>query len=93
MKTKYWVMLLMCGTVLTGCGVASNPTVCTDAPQSEWVNQDVFQANLLAEGYQINKFKVTEGQCYEIYGTNADGNKVEIYFNPVDSSIVKQETH
>jgi hypothetical protein len=90
MKAKYLGMLMLSGTVLAGCGVASNPTICTDAPESQWMNQDDFQANLLADGYQINEFKVTDGKCYEIYGVDADGEKVEIYFNPVDGSIVKQ---
>jgi hypothetical protein len=41
-------------------------------------------------GYKINKFK-QPGTCYEIYGTNKEGKKVEVYFNPVDASIVKEE--
>ena len=50
-----------------------------------------FQSKLRADGYDIAEFKVTAGNCYEIYGRNSDGQKVEIYFNPVDGSIVKQE--
>ena len=45
-----------------------------------------------AQGYEINKFKITSGQCYEIYGKNQAGKKVEIYFDPVSGKIVKQET-
>lgn len=75
---------------LSGCGVQST-TVCTDAPMDQWLDQEIFQQGLVAEGYEITEFKVTEGQCYEIYGRNAAGEKVEIYFNPVDGSIVKEE--
>ena len=50
-----------------------------------------FQAKLSNEGYTINQFKQTEGNCYEIYGFEPDGTKVEIYFNPVDASIVKRK--
>jgi hypothetical protein len=53
----------------------------------------MFQAKLLAQGYKINEFKVTGGNCYEIYGFDKDENKVEIYFNPVDGSVVKEERH
>ena len=37
------------------------------------------------KGYKISKFK-QPGSCYEIYGTDKDGKKVEIYYNPVDGS-------
>ena len=67
--------------------------MCTTAPQADWQNQEAFQAQLVAQGYKINEFKVTDGNCYEIYGFNKDENKVEIYFNPVDGSIVKEESH
>ncbi len=93
MKRKN-LLALMCGvTFLGGCGVANEPTVCTTSPQSEWLNQEQFQAGLLTDGYQIKEFKVTEGNCYEIYGQNAAGSKVEIYFNPTDGAIVKEEIH
>ena len=41
-----------------------------------------FRARIEAQGYQIKTFKVTKGKCYEIYGLDKDGRKVEIYFDP-----------
>ena len=41
--------------------------------------------------FVIDKFKVTPGNCYEIYGKNPQQEKVEIYFNPVDAAVVKEE--
>ena len=88
MKRKN-LLALMCGfTFLGGCGVANEPTVCTTSPQSEWLNQEQFQAGLLTDGYQIKEFKVTEGNCYEIYGQNAAGSKVEIYFTFLRAAFV-----
>jgi hypothetical protein len=75
---------------LAACGGGS-PTQCTTEPQSAWQDADEFQQNLLDEGYRINEFKITEGNCYEIYGFDPDDTKVEIYFNPVDASVVKRE--
>ncbi|MBU1331744.1 MAG: PepSY domain-containing protein [Gammaproteobacteria bacterium] len=66
-------------------------TECTTADKAQWQDQDKFQADLKAQGYQINKFKVTSGNCYEIYGFNKEGQKVEIYFDPVDGKVVKSE--
>ncbi len=63
---------------------------CTDQPKEKWMNQDEFKKRLETEGYKIRKFK-QPGTCYEIYGTDKDGQNVEIYFNPVDGSIVKKE--
>lgn len=76
--------------LLSGVAVAG-PT-CTQAEPSTWQNQDKFQAQLVEQGYQIKKFKVTDGNCYEIYGKNKQGQKVEIYFNPVDGKVVKTKT-
>jgi hypothetical protein len=41
-------------------------------------------------GYKAEVFKV-EGNCYEIYGYNKDGNQVEVYFNPVSGAVVEEE--
>jgi len=64
---------------------------CTEESKDKWQDQEVFQATLLEQGYTIKKFKVTSGNCYEIYGHNDKGQKVEIYFNPVSGDKVKEE--
>ena len=77
---------------VTACGSPeSGMTQCTMEPQENWLDQEQFQQSLTKQGYEINEFKVTDGNCYEIYGFNQNKQKVEIYFNPVDGSIVKQE--
>jgi hypothetical protein len=64
---------------------------CTTADKSEWLDQAKFQEQLKEQGYEIKVFKVTDGNCYEIYGWNSDKKKVEIYFNPVTGAPVKEE--
>ena len=64
---------------------------CTTAERSQWQDPQAFQDQLKAQGYQISKFKVTDGNCYEIYGFNKDGKKVEIYFDPVSGNAVKSD--
>lgn len=62
---------------------------CTTEPKTKWMKVEDFKKKVEEEmGYKISKFK-TPGTCYEIYGKNKDGKNVEIYFNPVDASIVK----
>lgn len=63
---------------------------CTSEPKSKWMSEADFKKKVESEGYTISRFK-QPGSCYEIYGTNKEGKKVEIYFNPVDGSIAKEK--
>ena len=64
---------------------------CTQEPKDKWKEQKAFEQSLKDQGYKIKKFKVTSGNCYELYGWSKDGKKVEIYFNPVTGETVKEE--
>jgi hypothetical protein len=35
--------------------------------------------------------KVTDGNCYEVYGIDAQGEKVEVYLDPTNGSLVAKE--
>jgi len=70
--------------------LASEPQ-CTQADKSTWQNAEQFQAKLREQGYEIKKFKITKGNCYEIYGFDKDKRKVEIYHDPVSGKAVKSE--
>ena len=83
MKTFFIVSL-----ILTASLSAYAKKHCTDEPKEKWMSEADFKKKVEADGYKIRKFK-QPGTCYEIYGTDKDGKKVEIYFNPVDGSIVK----
>lgn len=74
--------------LFTGAAVAGPQ--CTEAPESEWMSQDALKQELADQGYTVEKFKVTDGNCYEIYGEDKDGVKVEIYFNPVNGEAVEE---
>ncbi len=71
------------------CTMALAAPECTKAPKDEWMREKDLKAKLEEQGYKIKRFVVLSS-CYEIYGQNKDGKKVEIYFNPVDGAIVKQ---
>jgi hypothetical protein len=64
---------------------------CTKDPKKKWKNQKEFEKSLIDQGYKIKVFKVTDGNCYEIYGWDKAGKKVEIYFNPVTGEKVKEK--
>lgn len=63
---------------------------CPEAPKDTWMSESDMKAKIDGMGYTYDIFKVS-GNCYEIYGKNKDGKDVEVYFNPADGSIVKEE--
>ncbi|MDH3694169.1 MAG: PepSY domain-containing protein [Gammaproteobacteria bacterium] len=71
-------------------GIAMAGPECTDQSQENWIPVADMQKKLLEDGFVIDRFKIDD-TCYEIYGRNAKNEKVEIYFNPVNGEIVKQE--
>jgi hypothetical protein len=82
---------LIVACIISVVGLSANAKKsCTDQPKDKWMKEEDFKKKVEGLGYTIKKFK-QPGTCYEIYGTDKDGKKVEIYFNPVDASIVKEE--
>lgn len=65
--------------------------LCSRAPEAQWQPMGKLQQQLLADGYRIKILKKTKTGCYELYGKNKAGKKAEIYYNPVDLSVVKQD--
>jgi hypothetical protein len=53
-----------------------------DAPQAKWKSRAALETQLKKQGWQVRKSKV-DGGCYEVYGTDPKGNRVEAYFHPV----------
>lgn len=70
--------------------IAAADANCEVHPKSEWMPEANARAKLEAEGYKIKKFKI-DGQCYEIYGHNKVGKRVEIYFDTKTLAVVKAE--
>ncbi|ANQ83355.1 PepSY domain-containing protein [Azoarcus olearius] len=88
MKTRSAFVVLAACTLST---VALAGPQCTEAPKSQWLPEEAMKQKISAAGYTVDKFKVTSGNCYEIYGKDKDGKKVEIYYNPVDGSVAREK--
>jgi hypothetical protein len=82
------VLALMAAVSVSGTAFAKAD--CTAHPKSEWMKESDARAQLESQGYKIKKFKV-DGNCYEIYGHNKDGKKVEIYYDTKTLAVVKSE--
>lgn len=60
-------------------------------PQDKWMKEADFRKTVQAQGYQIKTFKVSKGRCYEIYGHDKAGKKVEIYFDPASAAVLESK--
>lgn len=84
--------LKLAATVLAVLGATTafaGPT-CSVAKE-RWMKESDFKAQLEKQGYQIKTFKVSSGKCYEIYGFDKAGKKVEIYFDPATGGELQRK--
>lgn len=82
--------IVLAAVLALAAGAASASPSC-NAPKEKWIKESEFKAQLERQGYRIKTFKVTKGQCYEIYGHDKDGQKVEIYFDPVTAAVLERK--
>jgi hypothetical protein len=88
-RTARIVLPIATALVLSSPAFASPE--CTTEPESKWLTEQAMKDKIAALGYvDIKVFKKTKSGCYEIYGHTKDGRKAEVYFNPVDGSVVKE---
>ncbi|MGE0565383.1 MAG: PepSY domain-containing protein [Pseudolabrys sp.] len=71
----------------SGSAIAAPP--CTSEPKSKWLSEADFRAKIADRGYRYKNIKIA-GSCYEIYGRNKDGKRVEVYFNPITAAVVEE---
>jgi hypothetical protein len=82
---------LMAIVALALCsGTAVAGPKCTDEAKAKWMSEDSMKAKIAQLGYSYRVFKVTAGNCYEIYGQDKAGKRVEVYFHPVTGEIVEE---
>ena len=84
------VCAALVGVAATFSTAALAKADCPAYPKSEWMKPEDARARIEAQGYTISKFKV-DGNCYEIYGKNKEGKKVEIYYDAKTLEPVKTE--
>jgi hypothetical protein len=67
----------------------AGPT-CTSEPKQKWMSEPDMKAKIAALGYKFKVFKVTSGNCYEIYGRDKSGKRIEVYFHPITGDVVEE---
>lgn len=83
--------LPIAAALLLSAPAFAGPT-CTSEPESKWLTEQAMKDKVAELGYvNIRVFQKTKGGCYEIYGYTRDGRKAEVYFNPLDGTVVKEK--
>ena len=77
------VAVLLCAATLAFAGVAhaQHAERCEPIPKEQWKPQAELERKLTDMGWKIRRVKIENG-CYEVYGTDEKGGKVEVFFHP-----------
>ena len=83
---------LICATALafSGAAFAQHAERCEPIPKDQWKPQAELQRKLTDMGWKVSRVKIENG-CYEVYGTDEKGGKVEVFFHPVTFERVVAE--
>lgn len=57
---------------------------------SQWQPKNVAQAHVAGFGIAVDRLKIDDG-CYEVYGRDGEGNRVELSLDPATLAVMKLE--
>jgi len=60
---------------------ATGLMTCEKVDDSAWLTEKALTRKLADQGWDV-RFMKKDGGCWEVYGTNPDGKRVEAYFHP-----------
>ena len=80
-------LLTLCLALAAGSAFAQHAEKCDPIPQAAWKPQAELERKLKNEGWTISRVKIENG-CYEVYGKNATGKKMETFFHPKTFEVV-----
>ena len=72
------------------CGPALAGPNCTSEPKGKWLSESDMKMKIATLGYKYKVFKITTGNCYEIYGQDSAGKRIEVYFHPISGNVVEE---
>lgn len=81
MRSLFLLPLVAILAVPASPAAATGAMTC-DAPRAKWKGEAALVRTISKQGWKVRKAKV-DGGCYEVYGTDPSGNRVEAYFHPV----------
>ncbi len=69
---------------------ASDDPSCGNAPREQWMSKDAITEKATGMGYKVHRVKIENG-CYEIKAFDKNGNRAEIYANPVTGEFLNSK--
>jgi len=73
-----FIIALSLAAAFGGTSLASEKC---NVAMADWKPREALQTKLEGEGWKVRSIKTEDG-CYEAYAINAEGKKVEAYFDP-----------
>ncbi len=87
MSKQYILAAIACAVALPAFAGAD----CQKHPKSEWMPKEKLQQQLEAQGFSVKKID-TEDNCYELKGKDANGKRVENYYDTKTGKLVKSKS-
>jgi hypothetical protein len=83
-------LAVLCACLALGGAAIAGPK-CTDEPTTKWLTAEKMTQKFQILGFKddVKKLHISKGQCWEIYGTDKTGQKVEVYFHPITGDILE----
>ncbi|MBC8057142.1 MAG: PepSY domain-containing protein [Rhizobiales bacterium] len=85
--TRHLLIALLTLAAATGASAQEHAEKCEPISKEEWKPQAELERKLVNQGWKISRVKITNG-CYEVYGKNAIGRNVELFFHPKTFELV-----
>jgi len=79
--TRPTLILAALLTLAAGAARADGDGRCPEMPKTEWQSPDALKKALTEQGWKVRRVEATR-LCYEVYGMEPDGKRVEAFFNP-----------
>ncbi|MFN3279566.1 MAG: PepSY domain-containing protein [Paracoccus hibiscisoli] len=80
----------MLALILAGLAFPALASERCEAPQADWRPIEELTADLTANGWTVSNVKTEDG-CYEVYGRDETGARVETFFDPATFEAVGSE--
>lgn len=81
------LIIALLSLAAAGTALAQHAERCEPIPKEDWKPQAELERKLKNEGWTISRVKIENG-CYEVYGKNAVGKKMETFFHPKTFEVV-----
>lgn len=80
---------LLCAAAVPAA--ATGLHTCEAVARDAWISKDALTDKLVEAGWSV-RFMKEDGGCWEVYGTDAEGRRVEGYFHPVtgEAELISQ---